>query len=68
MISPVPSQCFVYGIRESRPQYPLNQEKQSAASDRAPRTMIPAFADFVTVLHRDLSILPAASRWSLVGE
>jgi hypothetical protein len=39
---------FVNGIRESRPEYLLNQAKQSAASDRAPQPIIPGFADFVT--------------------
>ena len=59
---------FVNGIRESRPQYPLNQEKQSAASDRAPRPIIPAFADFVTILHRDLSIPVGRVEMVMVGE
>jgi len=45
---------FVDGIRESRPEYPLNQAKQSAASDRATQPIIPGFADFVTALHHDL--------------
>ena len=47
---------FVNGIRESRPEYPLNQAKQSVASDPTKWPIIPRFADFVTALHHDLSI------------
>jgi hypothetical protein len=46
---------IVNGIRESWPDYPLNQKKQPAASNRAPQPIIPGFADFVTALHHDLS-------------
>jgi len=60
---------FVNAIRESQPEYPLNQAKQSAASDRAPQPIIPGFADFVTALHHDL-IYPCRPRAEMfmVGE
>ena len=47
---------LVNGIRENRPEYPLNQVSPSAASDRATQPIISGFADFVTALHHDLSI------------
>jgi hypothetical protein len=59
---------FINAIRESRPQYPLNQEKQSAASARAPHPIIPGFADFVTALHHDLSIPVGRVGMFRVGE
>ena len=59
---------FVNGIRESRPEYPLNQAKQSAASDRATQPIIPGFADFVTALHHDLSIPVGRVGMFMVGE
>jgi hypothetical protein len=59
---------FVNGIRENRPGYPLKQEKQPAASDRAPQPIIPGFADFVTTLHHDLSISAGRVDMFMVGD
>jgi hypothetical protein len=59
---------FVNGSRESRPEYLLNQAKQSAANDRAPQAIIPGFADFVTALHHDLSIPVGRAEMFMVGE
>ena len=59
---------FVNGIRESRPEYPLNQARLSAASDPATRSIIPGFADFVTALHQDLFIRVGRAEMFMVGE
>jgi hypothetical protein len=59
---------FVNGIRESRPEYPLNEAKQSVASDPAVQPIIPGFADFVTNMHDDLSIPVGHVEMLMVGE
>ena len=59
---------FVNGIRESRPEYPLKQAKQSVASDRALQPIISGFADFVTALHHDLSIPVSRAEMFMVRE
>jgi hypothetical protein len=59
---------FVNGIRESRPEYPLNQAKQSVTSDRATQPIIPGFADFVTNMHHHLSIPVGRVEMFMVGE
>src|SRR6266446_3727260 len=45
---------FVNCVRESRPRYPLNRAKQSAASARVRHPIISIFSDRVTALHGDL--------------